>query len=357
MFVFVYYTARENACHFFFPVILEEQIGDCEGIGLKKNSWGIRILTVLTGLTILGGNGLWLAELAGGRRDIVVLCGAALGALGVLLFAALNIVLHRRRSSEADAHQMELAALTAEHRRELASVNAQNKKTIESFRSTLSHSLRMPIAIIQGYAELLAGDMVTSPEVRREYLEKIVQRSQYMTDTMSRHFHGEETMDSSKLTCRDMDLLQLIRQAATDMQTAASEKSVSIQVLSAEETLAMRADAYLLNRVMFNLLENALKYMGRPGTITIRVQKLESYASVTVRDDGIGLSAAETVSIFERNFQGSNHAGQSGHGYGLYLVKQTVEAHGGQVTAKSDLGQGMSITLTIPLHPSYIAPL
>lgn len=324
---------------------------------MKKNGWGVRLLILLTGLAILGGNVLWITELMNGRQDMVIFCSAAVGAAGVLLFLVLHIVLRCRRIREEEEHQAELAAATAVHRRELAAVNAQNRKAIESFRSTLSHSLRMPIAIIQGYAELLAGDMVTNPEVRREYLEKIVQRSQYMTDAMSRHFQDEEAMDNSSLSYGDVDLLKLIRQVGADMQKAAAEKCVAIQVLSADESLMIRADAYLLNRVLFNLLENSLKYMGRPGTITIRVQKLEKQVSVTVRDDGMGLAGEETAHIFERSFQGSNHDGRGGHGYGLYLVKQTVEAHGGRVEAQSDLGRGMRITMTLPVRPAYFATL
>ena len=156
-------------------------------------------------------------------------------------------------------------------------------------------------------------------------------------------------MDKSQLSCSEVDLLSLIRQTVSDIETSATEQMVSVRVLSAEDQLVIRADAYLLNRALFNLLETALKYMGRPGTITIRLQKAADHAAVTVRDDGMGLSEKETERIFERSFQGSNHVAQGGSGYGLHLVKQTVEAHGGTVSAKSGVGRGMSITMTLPL--------
>ena len=238
------------------------------------------------------------------------------------------------------------------HGEKLEELRTKQRQEMESFRSTLSHSLRMPIAIIQGYAELLSGDMVIEEEARREYLKKIVQRSQYMTEVMSRQLSAEEVLDSGKLAYSEFDLLKLIRQMQTDMQAAAAEHSVEIRVISTRKKLLLTADAYLLNRALFNLLENAFKYMGRPGVITIRVQQSDDQVSVAVRDDGMGLPAEETAHIFERRFQGSNCVEGSGQGHGLYLVKQTVEAHGGQVAAQSGLGQGMSITMEFPLRPA-----
>ena len=88
--------------------------------------------------------------------------------------------------------------------------------------------------------------------------------------------------------------------------------------------------------------------MGRAGTITIRMRKEEEMAMVSVRDDGFGLSPEETKHIFKKSCQGSNRL--STGGYGLYLVKETVEAHGGTISAQSSLGQGMKITFQIPLE-------
>lgn len=220
---------------------------------------------------------------------------------------------------------------------------------MESFRSNLSHSLRMPVSIIQGYAELLVSGVIKDPDVAVEYLEKINQRSQYMTEAISRQFSAADTVSSSKLTYSDLNLVSLVQQAAADMQTAATEQGVRIQVISPEEQLPMRGDSYLLNRVLYNLLENALKYMGRPGVITIRILSREGSVCLFVQDDGLGLPAEETAHIFEPNYQGSNHT--VGQGYGLHLVRRSIEAHGGTVSAQSAPGRGMGIFITLPLSP------
>ena len=289
----------------------------------------------------------------------VLVCGAFLGSCGLWLTAgtagipglSAAVLLRRRKRMQAAERQDYAAALETrelEYQEAMKNQAVSSRRELEAFRSTLSHSLRMPVAIIQGYAELLEGDVITDPEVRREYLGKIVQRSQYMTDVMSRQFSTDGLFN--QLTYSEIDLMDLVRQAAADIRTAASEQGVSVQVVSQEDHLMVQVDSYLMNRVLFNLLENAVKYMGRPGSVTIRVVRKGEQVDIQVRDDGMGLPEEETAHIFEANFQGSNHV--RGQGYGLYLVKRTVEAHGGAISAQSGLGRGMGITLTLPLRPA-----
>lgn len=300
------------------------------------------ILTVLVCGAFLGSCGLWLTAGTAG------IPGLLLELLGI---ASAAVLLRRRKRMQAAERQDYAAALETrelEYQEAMKNQAVSSRRELEAFRSTLSHSLRMPVAIIQGYAELLEGDVITDPEVRREYLGKIVQRSQYMTDVMSRQFSTDGLFN--QLSYSEIDLMDLVRQAAADIRTAAAEQGVSVQVVSQEDHLMVQVDSYLMNRVLFNLLENAVKYMGRPGSVTIRVVRKGEQVDIQVRDDGMGLPEEETAHIFEANFQGSNHV--RGQGYGLYLVKRTVEAHGGAISAQSGLGRGMGITLTLPLRPA-----
>lgn len=304
------------------------------------------ILSILTGATLIACGCLWGFQLL---RDGTSLAGY-LGLICTVAAAILAAILFSAQKRHADmleqSHQDKLGELKQQHDQALAEIRSQSRSEMDAFRSSLSHSLRMPVAIIQGYAELLSSGVITDEKTVAEYLEKINQRSQYMTEAISRQFSVADNMDSSKLSYSDLNLIALVQQAATDMQTAANEKGVKIQVISPEEQLHIQGDAYLLNRVLFNLLENALKYMGRPGVITIRVLSQENSASLIVQDDGLGLPTEETTHIFEPNFQGSNHTG--GQGYGLYLVRRAIEAHGGTVSAQSVPGQGMGIFMTLP---------
>lgn len=309
----------------------------------------IRSLTILAGAALIIDFGLWGAFLLPGIPLTSVWPGLVLAVVLAALLAGIIAAYRRELAEQTQRHQQELNVLRHRQSEELLQAAAANRAEMDTFRSSLSHSLRMPAAIIQGYADLLISGVVTEDSVRDEYLRKISDRSQYLTEAISRQVSAGETLNTSKLNYSDLDLLTLVRQAASDMQTAAANQGVTIQVVSPLSQFPMRADAYLLNRVFFNLLENSLKYMGRPGVITIRVLQEGNGVSVRVQDDGMGLDAQETAHIFEPKFQGSNHT--HGQGYGLYLVKQAVESHGGTISAQSMPGRGMSITMVLPTAP------
>lgn len=292
--------------------------------------------------------------LLGGAAAVSVRGWMAAAAWSALACMALGIWLSVREfrlqsdqsRKRAEALESRVAALNREHAKRLKEMQQQSQREMETFRSTISHSLRMPIAIIQGYADLLAGDVATDPEVRRRYLEKIIQRTNDMTDVLGRKI-PRGGLSKRNLNCTHLDLLHLVRQTAEDMRTAAGERAVRIQVISKEKELPIVADEYLISRVLFNLLENALKYMGRPGTVSIRVQREEDKATLSIQDDGFGISEKEVGYIFEMNYQGSNRT--SGQGYGLYMVRQIVEAHGGTVFAQSKVGKGLGVHIELPL--------
>lgn len=312
----------------------------------------IRILTALTAIALLAVGGLWCALLLSPPAFPLWL-GLAATAAALVLFLALADS-HRRAVQEVtQQHEQHLSELQRRQSEALAQAARKNKEEMDSLRSSLAHTLRMPVSIIQGYADLLISGVVTEDTVRDEYLRKISDRSQYMTEAISRQFSSGETLNSSSLSYSDLDLLTLVCQAASDMQTAAANQGVVIQVVSSLSRIPMRADGYLINRVLFNLLENSLKYMGRSGVITIQAGMEQGQASLRVQDDGMGLSASETERIFEPKFQGSNHT--QGQGYGLYLVKRAIESHGGTVSAQSELGRGMRITMLLPLEPPAAA--
>ena len=309
----------------------------------------IRTLTAMTAVTLILTGCIWCTLLLPAPPFSPVWPGLIGTILSLGLFWALSSAQRQLAEAQKAQHRQELEDLKRAHAAELAQTVTEAHAEMDAFRSSLSHSLRMPVAIIQGYADLLSSGVVTESSVRDEYLRKISDRSQYMTETITRQFSSVETLDSSKLHYSQFDLLTLVRQAAADMQTAAADHGITIQVISSEGQLPISADAYLLNRVFFNVLENALKYMGRPGTVTIRAVPEGENISVRIQDDGMGLPAEETAHIFESNYQGSNHIG--GQGYGLYLVKRAVECHGGTISAQSAPGRGMGITMILPVSP------
>ena len=275
-----------------------------------------------------------------------------LGGAAVLL-AVLALLRGRGRRAaqeQADALRAQLEEQKTEAAQALEQAERARREEMESFRSDLSHALRMPISIIQGYAELLADGVVEDEATRREYLQKILQRTQDMGDVLTRQLSESRTEGEIVPSFTRVELLELARQVGADLETTAARQGIRIQVVSAEDAVWLEADPQLLTRVFFNLVENALKYMGRAGFITIRISRAEDQIRVLIQDDGLGLDPQETRRIFERSFQGSNRAG--GHGYGLYITRKIILAHGGEISASSAPGRGMGITFTLPTVPA-----
>ncbi|MEG1684284.1 MAG: HAMP domain-containing sensor histidine kinase, partial [Oscillospiraceae bacterium] len=219
---------------------------------------------------------------------------------------------------------------------------------MENFRRVLAHQLRMPLSIVQGYVEILAKDMTENEAQRQDYLKKIWERTRGIGEIISKQFSVCRSAEEIPAVFHRIDLIQLLTRAGEDMQTVARTRDVKIQILSTQDSFWMDADEEQLEKVVFNILENAIKYMGRAGLVTIYTDLEENRVTITLKDDGMGLAAEETRHIFESDYQGSNRVG--GNGVGLYLAKRAAEAHGGTITAESEPGKGMAIRMVLPRY-------
>lgn len=226
-------------------------------------------------------------------------------------------------------------------------IRKKAKEEMQQFYSKISHSIRIPISIISGYADLLTGDFEINEEVRREYLKKVCDRVTYMNDVLSLLLmEGRNEGQGSEMTLETVDILRMIQKIASEISMATKEMDVIIQVVSNEESITVYADSMQLTKAFYNIIENSLKYMGRRGTITITVSDFEEEVLLIFRDNGLGLAQEETDNIFNLNFQGSNK--KAGNGLGLYMTKIIVTAHGGEIFAKSDVDKGMAIHINLP---------
>ena len=252
----------------------------------------------------------------------------------------------------AENYAKALEAQEVDHAQELQRAKAASLEELEDFRSVLSHQLRMPLSIVQGYADILIKGLVSDEDAKREYLQKIVDRTQYISELLSNQLSIHRNVDEIKPVFDEIDLISLLRRAAEDMQTVAKNQGIEIQSISAVDSLIIEADAHQLNKVVFNIIENSLKYMGREGRVNIVTEQLGKNAVITIKDDGLGLDSEETSHIFELSYQGSNKITGHGHGHGLYLAQRATEAHGGTISATSSPGMGMAIKITLPLRQS-----
>lgn len=213
------------------------------------------------------------------------------------------------------------------------------------FYSTFSHGIRMPVSIIKGYAELLGSGKIDK-ETESQYLEKIIQKSQDIADFFPKVQESLELRSLSSEEREPVDLVLVTQECVQEIQRSMSFNEVRFQVIAQTDSVLVTANHRRINDIIYNLMENASKYMQRPGIVTFLLWRKEGCAHLVVKDDGMGLPRQEAEHIFEKNYQGSNQ--KEGHGYGLYWVWKIVDTYGGRVSAKSDLGQGMEIHIVLP---------
>lgn len=151
--------------------------------------------------------------------------------------------------------------------------------------------------------------------------------------------------DASK---EPIDLIQTVRNVIGEFTPFSKQAGIQVHISSTEASLPLQADHERIRILFRNIIDNSIKYMKRPGSLTITISTLGDDAFIVLKDDGEGLSSEETTHIFEMNFQGSNRV--SGNGLGLTQAKVIVEAYGGTIYARSSQGKGMGIYIQIPVR-------
>ena len=247
--------------------------------------------------------------------------------------------------------------LTADGRLESIIANVRDitsfRKTQEMqsvFISTVHHELRTPIAIIKGYASTLGRDDVEwDSQVIRENVAIIEDEADRLTDLV------EDLLTASKIqAARELQL----NIADTDLRSIAARSVARLEsqtkhliVLSfADNFPLIPGDEIRLRQVIENLLTNAIKYSPEDTTITIGGRFTEKSATVFVRDQGAGIAKDEIDKVFERFYRVDDQLTRrtQGTGLGLYLAKAIVEAHGGEISVKSQVGSGSTFYFTLP---------
>lgn len=230
----------------------------------------------------------------------------------------------------------------------------QLERTREEFVANVSHELRTPLSLIKGYVETLLDGARNNPEVAERFL-KIIERNTNRLDLLIQDLLTISALESGrmKLNLQPIDVRAVADKVLSDLNRKAVDKNVT---LANELPLSpVRADANRLDQVFANLVDNAIKY-GRPnGHVTVGGSRLEDgKLEVFVRDDGPGIPPEALDRVFERFYRvdKARSRDQGGTGLGLSIVKHIVQAHGGEVWARSELGKGTTFFFTLPPGPA-----
>jgi signal transduction histidine kinase len=155
----------------------------------------------------------------------------------------------------------------------------------------------------------------------------------------------------SKLTKEDADLSAIVRQACELFEPIAEDKNVH---LSGEvpDGIHLRGDTPMIQRMISNLIDNAIKYTPSGGMARVTVSKNRDRVIVTIKDTGVGVSQAELPRIFERFYRCDHSRSHPGIGLGLSLARAVARAHGGDIEVASAPNQGSIFTITLPESPA-----
>ncbi len=222
------------------------------------------------------------------------------------------------------------------------------------FVASVSHELRTPLTSILGFTELILdeGPGALAP-LQREFLESVYESSQRL-EWLINDLLDVSRMETGRyiLDLRDVSALELIRGAVESVEPLAVEKGISLKLEATPDLPRLHGDGRRLRQVLDNLLSNAVKFTPSGGTVTVTAWADEGQSLVVkVRDTGMGIPPEDIGRIFDRFQRGSNVTGEDvgGTGLGLYIAQTIVEAHGGTIAVQSELGQGSTFTLALPL--------
>lgn len=221
------------------------------------------------------------------------------------------------------------------------------------FVSNVSHELRTPLSSIRVFGELQRLGLVRDPAKVREYGEYIETESRRLTQLIN-NILDFSRIESDQKSYRfvQADLTDIVSDTLKTFEVRLLQDSFSVKVEAPDKPLPQTiVDPEAIGQVLVNLLDNAVKYSGEAREIRISLGHRFEFATVSVRDFGVGIPPEEREKIFERFHRVSTGLVHDvkGSGLGLSLVKHIVEAHGGRVTVQSELGRGSTFTVHLPV--------
>ena len=213
------------------------------------------------------------------------------------------------------------------------------------FISNVSHELKTPIAVIKNYATALKDDSLDQ-ETKKKYLDGLLLATSRLSDLVSNilKLNKLENQEISVETHK-FNLTTSLGEAVLNFESRIENKNISLDcdfddvIIDSSETI--------LELVWNNLISNAVKFTNDGGKISVSLKKQGDSATVTVTDNGCGISAETGARIFEKFYQGDASHATEGNGLGLALVKRVIDLLGGRIKVESKLGEGASFSITL----------
>ena len=220
----------------------------------------------------------------------------------------------------------------------------------KKFVANVSHDFRSPLTSIKGYIEAIA-DGTIPVELQGKYLNIILFETERLTD-LTRDLLTLNEFDTKDLLLNkeSFDLHEMMKQVAASFEGTCTSRKISIELLFASRVLYVHADRSKIQQVLYNLLDNAIKFSNPQSTVTIETTERGEKIFTSVRDYGIGIPKEDLSKIWERFYKSDLSRGKDkkGTGLGLAIVREIIQAHNENINVISTEGVGTEFILSLP---------
>ena len=227
------------------------------------------------------------------------------------------------------------------------------------FVANVSHELRTPLSIFRGYLETLLDDPHQTPEELVRILEVMERHAERLTllveDVLSL---AQLESPAPRLDFTELYLPDFLGGILRDWEKRFATKLLQATLDAPEGLPVIMADENRLQEVIYNLLDNAVKYSQPEGNVWLRARRAGDCVHLSVTDEGVGIPAADLPRVFERFYRADKARSRQvgGTGLGLSIVKHIAQLHGGSVEAQSEVGRGSTIGVILPIARAADAP-
>ncbi len=269
--------------------------------------------------------------------------------MGVLIFflpIVLSSIAFQAYVRQMKAHMDNLEAIIAEHTQELS----QLMKEKDAFLAVLTHDMKTPLTTINLYANILKDH----PDIlkTKPHMTNLILRSQHtLTEIVDNIVDLEKLQTGGVMPTNrgQLDIVPMLDYAVQALMPHAEEKAIQIQSDIGVDSIIIEADRQQIERVLQNLISNAVKYTPKTGQVYVSAEVNDGQAIIRIRDTGYGIPEDELPYIFDRFHRVAKHQSKvAGTGLGLAITKALVDAHGGVITVTSEEGVGSTFTISLP---------
>lgn len=217
------------------------------------------------------------------------------------------------------------------------------EQTQQTFLAGVSHDLRTPLTTIKANTQAML-DQIISPEEQPEYLASTIEEIDRLRGMVDNLIDASHPQSKPSLQVMETDISSLVAEVIRQVQAHARQLEVTL-LSSLPPGLHAVVDSSKIRQVLLNLLDNAMRFAGPAGQVQLVLQDAGQSMVISVVDTGPGLAQELADKVFQPfvKAQGSN-----GAGLGLFLCQRIITAHGGKITLHSEVGQGVTVTMTLP---------